>query len=52
MSDINNAAASIEKFHFIKDSKLPTLHAKPLNFPNAKISEIEEKENDDEPINN
>ena len=27
-SDINNAAAHIEKFHFIKDSRLPALGAK------------------------
>jgi hypothetical protein len=28
------------------------LHSKPLNFPNAKISEIEEKEGEEEPVNN
>ena len=48
MTDITNAASSIEKFHFIKDSKLPSL--KPNSLHQGKLQEIEEKV--DEDINN
>ena len=51
VGDINNAAASIEKFHFIKESKLPSLSTRPLNFP-GKLEEIEEKAAEDENANN
>ena len=47
-----NAAQSIEKFHFIKESKLPSLSG--LSVP-SKVEEVEEKEEEnieDENIDN
>jgi len=51
VSDINSAAAHIERFHFIKDSRLPSLGAKnsdkPVQVTSQKIEE-EDDENFDE----
>ena len=43
VSDINSAAAHIERFHFIKDSRLPTLGAKNSEKAPQKIEEEDDE---------